>query len=256
MHTTALTLSPPPSPSPSPTSHPSHSPDPRIPRLLEWLQQGGAILPYLHIHTRSDASRSVHTLTSLPPHTPILSIPSPRILRLSHALSSPIGRALLARGFPPTFSHSFLACHLHYHLHCVPSSPLPALPGPAPAPLRLLSPAPLLPPPTLHLLPPSLRHHAQAMMTELRDEYDLLISTLSPPSLLTSLTSLLLRSSSQTSPSCSSPQPPPFPSPTSPPPSPSLNTSVSASSPSLASSLFPWARAERRSSAWYRSLTC
>ena len=205
MRATALTLSP---------LSPSSLPSPLPPLLLAWLEAGGASLPYLHIRTSPSHSHSIHTLTSLPTHTPVLSIPSSRLIRLSHSLVSPVGRVLLARGFPLTLPHAFLACHLHYHLQCVSSSPLLPYLRMLP-PLSAFSALPLFyPPAILHLFPQPLPAHAQVMMADLRAEYDLLLSTLSPPSLLTSLTSFLLPSSSTLSSSptpTSSTPPPPLP---------------------------------------------
>ena len=174
-----------------------------------WMEQGGASFPFLRIHTATASkgrSRSVHVLTSLPPLTPILSIPLSRLITRTQAMASPVGRALSSRGFPSSCSHSFLACYLHYHLHCVDSSPL--LPY-----LRLLPPLsaffslPIFYPASILRLwdGTGIPDASAAMMRQLRGEYDLVVATLSTSTSLLSAVTALFRSAAP--PSASTPPP-------------------------------------------------
>ena len=163
----------------------------RLSALCEWLLEGGASFPFLHVHTRR-RNRSVHVLTTLPAGTAVLSVPLHRVVTLAQAVCSPVGRALTARGFPSSFSHSLVACFLHYHMQCGDASPLRAYLALLP-PLSAYSSLPIFyPASTLRMWEgTSVPGDSAAMMRELRDEFDLILSTLSPPtSLLTTVASL------------------------------------------------------------------
>ena len=242
----------------------------RIASLTRWLLDAGASFPFLHVHTQAASQqRAVHVLTSLPPRTPVLSIPASRIITASQAASSPIGAYLASRSFPSSCSHSVLACFLHWHAHCLSpaSSPLSPYLAMLP-PLSSFAMLPILyPKECLRWLEgTTLPADAAAMMQELRRDYDLLVSALSPsPSLLSTVSSLLRLSSPRSAPSASAAAPSAFrclvgrrllPFSLSLPPSASICSSATACTSCPACSLCSSSTAASLSSAWCRTRTC
>lgn len=212
-------------------------------QLVQWLKRADSYLPFLHFGPAVSSSpypaRAVYALTALPAETVTMSIPASRLITYSTVLSSSVCSYLIKHSLPSSFTHTHMACFLHYHLHYLSSSPwqpyLSTLPSPA-----SLGTFPMFytAKEKAELEGSSLLQTLSEMMKEMKGEFDLTVSCLEPPSLISSISALFMTSSpaSSSSPSSSSVK-----AAAASPTSSSLNSLTAAFSPSrfLATFTFP-----------------
>jgi histone-lysine N-methyltransferase SETD3 len=94
-------------------SRPAETPESdRYVRLVQWLKEGGAKLPRLHLKYYSDDYRGVHALGDIQADEVVLYVPLRMIMTSEVARASPIGVQITQANIELRSKHSYLAAYL------------------------------------------------------------------------------------------------------------------------------------------------